>query len=56
MLAVTNWSGEPLATDQGTRMGSVQEVEFVSQDDPVSWRTHTCASSERPTHSCARGR
>ena len=35
VLAITNWSGEPLAIEQGTTMGSVEEVELVSQDDPV---------------------
>ena len=37
MLAVTNWGGEPLAIEQGTTMSTVEEVQLVSQDDPV-WR------------------
>ena len=28
MLAVTNWSGEPLVIEQGTTMGIIEEVEF----------------------------
>ena len=35
MLAITNWSGEPLAIEQGTTMGSMEEIDLVSQDDPV---------------------
>ena len=35
LLAITNWSGEPLAIGQGTTMGTVKEVQLVSQDDPV---------------------
>ena len=35
MLAVTNWGGEPLVVEQGTTMGSIEEVELISQDDPV---------------------
>ena len=34
-IAVTNWSGEPLVVEQGTTMGIIEEVELVSQDDPV---------------------
>ena len=35
MLVVTNWSGEPLTIEQGTRMGTLEEVDPVSLDDPV---------------------
>jgi len=35
MLAITNWSGESLAIEQGTTMGNIEEVDLVSQDDPV---------------------
>ena len=35
MLAITNWSGEPLAIEQGTTMGVVEEIDLVSLDDPV---------------------
>jgi len=35
VLAVTNWSGEPLFIKQGTKMGSVEKVEYVGQDDPI---------------------
>ena len=34
-LAITNWSGEPLAIEQGTTLGSVEQVDLVSLDDPV---------------------
>ena len=35
MLAITNWSGEPPAIEQGTTMGSVKEVDLVNLDDLV---------------------
>jgi len=47
MLAVTNWSGEPLAMKQGTTIGTVEEVQFVSQDDPVWSDTSPSPDTER---------
>ena len=35
MLAVTNWSGEPLVIEQGTTMGFVEEVECVGQGNSI---------------------
>ena len=35
MLAITNWSGEPLAIEQGSTMGIVEEVDPVGLEDPV---------------------
>ena len=35
MLAITNWSGEPLAVEQGSELGIVEEVDPVGLDDPV---------------------
>ena len=37
LLAITYLSGEPLAIEQGTTMGNMEEMDLVSQDDQV-WR------------------
>ena len=34
-LAIMNWSCEPLAIEQGTTLGSVEQVDLVSLNDPV---------------------
>ena len=35
MLAITNWSGEPLAIEQGSTVGIVEEIDPVGLEDPV---------------------